>query len=589
MAPVRKKNAGTPTLTGTEKAPSSSASTQPTGTSAPSPNGGEADVQPVLLVSREDIQEVQPGQEFTVDFVFTNKGKAAAELPVATFTVSEGLMLMEKATSFGLEKIEPEGSYTLRLHLKAQQEITAPQQYVDVKTRYEYLSMNKVERGDAEERVFIPAKVSEKTVQAPVLQIGRTDFADSVKAGETFALTVWFHNAGNVAAQNVQAAFSPSEAINLTDASASRLIPVIGPGKTESVTLNMVANKEIQSATQSVQVDAKYDYVTDKGAEQGNTSEKIMVPAEIRIPRTGGGGGGKPKPEPAVPNVIIAKYDYGAGQIAAGAEFPLTLTIQNTSEDQTVENILMTLETDEGLSITSASNTAYVPKMAPKAQETRTVRMQVLPNIKSGSATVTATFKYEYVTPDKRGNNTVTEKLSIPVYQPDRMSISAPTGPESAMAGEETTLSIAYFNKGKGEVYNLSAEIEGEVEALNRVQNIGNIEAGRSGSIDFIVVPQQEGVCRFNIKLTYEDATQTVIQKTFPVNLKVDAAPIPEQPPEEKPGEMGEEQQGKALNWYVYAVPAALVTAIAGLGLRSRAKKKRLAKQNDAFNFDDLG
>ncbi len=569
--------------------PGETATSQPDATPSPQPMEEETDAQPVLLVTREDMEEVQPGQEFTVDFVFSNRGRAAAELPVATFSVSDGLMLMEKATSFGLETIEPEGAYTLRLHLKAQAEITSAQQYVEIKTRYEYLSMNKVERGSAEERVFIPAKVSEKTVQAPVLQIGRTDFAASVKAGEAFSLTLLFHNAGNVAAQNVQAAFSPSEAINLTDAASSRLIPVIEPGKTESVTLNMLANKEIQSPTQSVQVDARYDYVADKGTEQGSASEKIMVPAEVHIPRAGGGGGGgRPKPEPPVPNVIITRYDYGAGQIAAGAEFPLTLTFQNTSEDQTVENILLTMETEEGLSITSASNTVYVPQMAPKAQETRTVKMQVLPNIKSGSVAMTAAFKYEYVTPEKRANNTVTEKLSIPVYQPDRMSISAPTGPESAMAGEETTLSIAYFNKGKGEVYNLSAEVEGEVEALNRVQNIGNIEAGRSGSIDFIIVPQQEGVCKFSIRLTYEDATQTVIQKTFPVSLKVEALMLPEQP-EEVPDENMGEEKGQGHNWYVYAAPAALAAAIAGMGLRSRAKKKKLAKQNDAFNFDDLG
>ena len=542
-----------------------------------------------MLVTRKDMESVKPEEEFTVDFVFTNKGRVAAELPVASFSVSDGLALDEKATSFGLEKIEPDGTYTLTLHLKALKEITSEQQYVDVKTRYEYVIDNKVKRADAQERVFIPALVSEKTLKAPVLQVGRDDLQENVKAGEAFSLTMWFHNAGNVAAHNVQAAFTPSEAISLTDTVSSRLIPVIEPGQTAKVTLNMQAAKEIQSAAQSVQVDVKYDYVTDAGAQQGDFSEKVMVPATVHIPRTGGGGGGgKPKIEPAVPNIIISKYDYGAHQIAAGEKFPLTLTFKNTSEDQTVENILMTLETEEGLSITSASNTVYVRQMAPKAQETRTVQMQALPNIKSGSPCITATFKYEYVTSDKRSNNTVTEKLSIPVYQPDRMSITAPTGPDTTMAGEEVTLSVAYFNKGKGEVYNLSAEVEGEVEAINRVQNIGNIEAGRSGSIDFIIRPQEEGECKLNIKLTYEDATQTVIQKSFPFSMKVDAAMLPDQG-EMKPDEEIGEEKGQSINWYVYAAPALLIAAMVALGLRSRRKKKKLAKQNDDFNFDNLG
>lgn len=574
-------------------APAATASPDPQQTPAPTE---EAAVQPVLLISRKELPTVAAGQEFTVDIVFENIGKAAAELPVASFSVSDGLVLMEKATSFALDQLPPKEQaaqdpayepYFLRLHLKAKDEIADAQQFIDVKMKYEYISQSKVERGEAEEKVFITAEVTKKTVQAPLLTIGRTDFAAPVTANSGFDLTLWVKNVGNVTAENVTLSLSPSEAINLNESSSSRLIPSVAPGQTASVTVSMTANKEIQNATQSVQVDARYDFVTDRGAEQGAVNEKIMIPAVVKMPRTGGGGGQpKPTPEPSVPNVIISRYSYGAGQIAAGAEFKMELTFRNTSADQSVENILLTMETEEGLAITSASNTVYMPKMAPGQEETRTVNMQVLPTVKTGSVTLTAAFKYEYTHTEKRGNNTVTEKLSIPVYQPDRMSISAPTGPETTFAGEEATLSVAYFNKGRGEVYNLTAEIVGEVNALNRVQNIGNVEAGKSGSVDFIVVPQEEGVESFDIRLTYEDATQTVVQKSFPVRLRVEGIPMPEQT-EELPGMPDQEEGGQGLKWYVYAAPGALAAGLAGLALRSRAKKRQKAK-ND-FGLDDLG
>lgn len=581
-------------------APTATAGAQPTATakpqspapstSQPADPAGDPDAtpvplpQPVVMMTRGDMSAVKPKQEFTVDVYFLNMGKTAVEMPVATFTTSDGMMLKEKS-SFALEKILPGQTYNLRLHMQALDEVASQVQYLEASLKFEFDAQGVPQQGTAQERIFLPVAPADKVIKAPSLQMGRTDFGGPVTAGQVFDVTLWVRNTGTVSAVNAVANLSPSEALMLLEASSSAHLGTIEPGKTASVNVKMQAMGEIQSAAQFLQADLKYDFLTDKSAESGNLSEKITIPAVIKIKRAGGGGGSKPVPEPSVPNIIISKYDYGAGQIAAGAEFPLTLTFKNTSAIQGVENIMLTLETGEGLSITSESNTVYVAAMAPGAQETKTIRMQALPGTKTDSVSLNVGFKYEYVAQAKRSSANLAEKLSIPIYQPDRMNINPPTGPESVTVGEEAAISLSYFNKGKGDVSNLSAEIVGDVKALSKVQNPGNIEPGKSGTIDFIVTPEEEGVSQFDINITYEDAAGETITRKYPVNLKVNGLPDLPAMEGDMPGEEEWKEDSPQTPWYVYAAPAAAVVALTGLALRGRRKKKM--RQQDAFRFDD--
>ena len=301
------------------------------------------------MMTRGDLEPVKPGQEFTVDIYFLNKGKAAVKMPVVSFTPSEGMMLKEKSSSFVLEKILPGESYSLRLHMQALNDLAAQVQYVEASLKFEYDAQGVPQQGTGQERIFLPMAAGDKMIKAPSLQIGRTDFGGPVQAGQTFGVTLWVKNNGTLPAFNPVASLTASEALMLLEASSSAHLSTIEPGKTATLNVKMQANSEIQSAAQYLQVDLKYDYLNDKGAESSTLSEKITSPAVIKVKRAGGGGGGKPPIEASVPNIIISKYDYGAGQIAAGAEFPLTLTFRNTSASQGVENIMMTLETGEGL------------------------------------------------------------------------------------------------------------------------------------------------------------------------------------------------------------------------------------------------
>ncbi len=574
-------------------------SARPTASPSPDPENPDATPEPVpapvVHISRGEMAPIMAGQPFTVEVLFTNYGKDAVEIPVATYTASEGIALDERTPSFMLERIEPGNTFSMRLHLKAAKELSASQYTVDVALKFEYTPEGgQPSQGSASDKLLIPAFIPEKVNVLAGLLIGRTDFLQPISAGQSATLTLWFKNTGNVVLERPLASFTPSEALMLLEATTSSPLPDIAPGEVASLQLRIRANKEIPTPQQHVQVEVKYDYRQENGQmQQGSAAEKVLVPATVKVRSSGGGGGGskKPEPEKPVPNIIVSRYDFGAGQIAAGAEFPLNITFKNTSALRGVENIVMTLETSEALTITSSSNTVFFNQMAPGEEKSVQVRMMALPAAKTEPAKVDVAFKYEYLDTEKRSNATTTEKIFVPLYQPDRMTLSAPTSPGNAEVGKELVISIPYVNKGKSEVANLSATLDGKVKALANVINAGNIESGKSGSLDFILTPENEGVEQFTIKVTYEDASAKPITQEFPLSISVASAY------EDLPMEGGEEGTdlpeppettgGDNNRLIIYGLGGLWAATVTGGLISRRRRKRKLREQEALFKFED--
>ena len=115
---------------------------------------------------------------------------------------------------------------------------------------------------------------------------------------------------------------------------------------------------------------------------------------------------------------------------------------------------------------------------------------------------------------------TSSETIAIPIYQPDRMKFTMGELPEVIYVGEENTLSVQYINKGKSSLYNLSAELKGDLTATEKVQNIGNVDSGNSGSIDFYVTANEAKKLKGTIVITYEDDNLEVKKVKLPYELE---------------------------------------------------------------------
>lgn len=287
-----------------------------------------------------------------------------------------------------------------------------------------------------------------------------------------------------------------------------------------------------------------------------------------------------PKPAAAAPNLIIDNYSYGGTSVQAGKTFDLSINFMNTSRALAVENIVMSLETAEGISIANSSNTFYFETLKPRHNITQNITLRATGKGENSSPTIGVNFRYEYIDQNQRMEITRSETIAIPVTQPERFEITEPTLPEMQV-GMENVLSFPYVNKGKGTLYNVAVKIEGDVDALQPVQNLGNFESGRSGTIDAIFTTTQEGPTPFKIIVTYEDADGNEKKREFKYEPTVMAMPEPELPPEMMDPMDPQLVEQPSHNW-MWIVGVILIVALGGGFWWFKKRKKKTNKVSEA-------
>lgn len=323
--------------------------------------------------------------------------------------------------------------------------------------------------------------------------------------------------------------------------------------------------------TPSDWVEGWNEYSGDPNEDQGSTA-----------PET-------PKPAAAAPNLIISNYSYGGTSVQAGKTFDLSINFMNTSRELAVENIVMSLETAEGISIANSSNTFYFETLKPRHNITQNITLRATGKGENSSPTIGVNFRYEYIDQNQRLEITRNETIAIPVVQPERFEITEPTLPEMQV-GMESVLSFPYVNKGKGTLYNVAVKIEGDVDALQPVQNLGNFESGRSGTIDAIFTTTHDGPTPFKVIVTYEDADGNEKKREFSYEPTVMAMPEPELPPEMmepmEPMDPSLTEQ-PSHNW-VWAIVVLILIALGGgfWWFKKRKKKTNPVSEAEKDNED---
>ena len=250
-----------------------------------------------------------------------------------------------------------------------------------------------------------------------------------------------------------------------------------------------------------------------------------------------------------------------------------------------VSNMVVTVDGGENFAISGGTNTFYYDSLWAGYSLTQTVPMQVLSSAKNGAQGIDINFKYEYVDGDTRNSNTSDIKISVPVSQPDRFELGNPVLPNTINAGEESTISMEYVNKGKGDVSNVEASIEGDgITATQATQYIGNVASGASGSIGFAFTADAAGEYDAKLKVTYEDANGQQQTKESPVKITVSEAPAPVDPGTDAGPQ--ENQGVPAWVWIVIAAAVVAVIAIVVVVAVRRRKKAKKAAEDDDWDWD---
>ena len=546
-----------------------------------------AGLAPKFQITRDEMNPVKPGEEFTltVSMSYTNVWLTVQSMKIS-FSPSSAFMIKDATPSTIINKTIKRGDeVTAAIRLKAMDEITDPEQKVEVTVEFDYVNADgDLSSSSARETVYIPVETSGSVkAGAPVPVITRGDVS-TVSANDAFTLNINIKNEGRSAMVQPMLSVSPGDGLNLMDAAMSRLLDDVAPGESITVPVKLQAASRLNSPSLTVNLDLKYNY--PGGSD--SASQALYIPAVV-TPQT-------EEPdhsgymELATPNVIIRQYSFGdVTQIAAGSTFDLTVEFENTSSIFTVENIVMTVSPDEGLTIASGSNTRHYPSLRAGSTQSETFSIQALPTAKTGAAKLNISFSYEYVENRQRKHVNPSQSISIPIYQPDRFEVELPMMPTVVSAYDEMYISLPYVNKGKSEVSNIRAELvseDGAVSALTPVQNLGNFAAGASGTIDFIFTPQMPGEIDFSFLITYEDPNAEEKTLEFPVHMTVEEPWYPSFddpvffPGIEDPGV--EEKQG--MPWWGWTL-IGLGAAGAAAGTVVLVKKKRKKSSGELSEF----
>ena len=554
--------------------------------SAPRENGdtGSTTGQPIIRVRRISPQNpVGPGDHFTLEVELENTSKDAdIEDMVVNVSPGSSLFIGGDTNTRIVSRLDTGRAELVKFNLIAGQDISGPSQLIDLELKYNYYSGGQLTSAASVQKVLLPVKGGTATGQ-PVLLIDRGPMGP-VSSGQPFQITLKLENTDTVKGiRNLTATFEPNDQISLLEATDTRQIGDIGPGQSVDVSVNLKAGSELSSAaSQLLGITLKFDYDTDKGTVQGTYSQRIVVPTNYKTATPGA----------PTPNIILTNYTYG-DKVSAGQVFRLNMEFMNTSQVSPIENVVISLETGEGLSINSSSNTFYVPKMGPGEKKAQQVDVQALFQTKDSkvqSPKITISCKYEYIDKTERKQSTAAETIAVPVYQPDRFQVSPPSFVEEIRQNEETTISLPYVNKGRGQVYNVEASLEGDIQVIDRSLNLGNFDAGKSGTIDFIATPKKAGTFEGRVKVTYEDESMEIRTMEIPVTFEVKEGAAEETDGADMMD--GEMDGGRKMNWKMMAgiLTAALVAGILWIK-RNKAKglkgRKRCQEQNGWDELED--
>ena len=527
--------------------------------------------QPVVIVTRSPMDTpIAPDETREMKVTFQNAGTTKLVDPVVSVSPSESLMLLNDVSTFLLSDLEPGKSAAITLKVKAAKTIASTTQSIATELKYGYDNGTTLTQATASDKVNIPAQARESVPQ-PVVLVTRSAVNKPISAGETMSLTVTFQNAGAVKLISPSASVTLSDSLILLNDTSTFLLPDIEPGQSASISLKVKAAAEISSTTQSIATELKYSYDNGETITQATASDKVNVSANATL-----------KSDTSVPNIVIRSFSYGGPSVAAGSKFPLSFTFENTGK-VAIENVVVTVDGGDCFTMDGSTNTFYYNGLAAGGSQSQEVPMRTVPTSKSGAQNISVGFKYEYVDGEKRSQASADIKISLPVYQPDRFHINAPSVPESVTVGEEVEVLLSYVNKGKDDLANLEATVEGEgVSTPARTQYLGNVTAGTNGNIGFAITPEQEGEIKLVLKISYENGDQQVQTREFPITLRADEIPPPDDySPDDLPPEEG------SFPVVPVAIGAGAAVLVAAVVLIVRKKKAAAAADTEWSDWND--
>lgn len=328
--------------------------------------------------------------------------------------------------------------------------------------------------------------------------------------------------------------------------------------------------QEIKPVSYRIQVDPETKtgtYILDLNITcKDEYDQEYKTESKVYLPVTGKGS-----QDDMIPRIMIDNYSYGSGDYAvAGQTFTLNLSLTNTSEHTSVENMKISLTSDGQVFVPVGSgSTLFVREIGPGEKANATISLKPKENAESQTYSISAALEFQ----DPDGNKlTENEVISIPVMQTVKFLITDPVLPPQVFANSPTTVSLDLYNTGRATMRNLQIHTTGEFEVQDGYLFLGTLESGKSDYYDVTVIPNTPGELAGKITFEYDDDGGQHYQTEKEFKLLVgEPMPMP------APGEMGppvEAPNQTAFKWWMIPGPVLLLAVIGFVIYRKRKKAK---------------
>lgn len=179
------------------------------------------------------------------------------------------------------------------------------------------------------------------------------------------------------------------------------------------------------------------------------------------------------------PKVIIDCYEFSKNPVLCGKKCRVKLTLRNTSTDEPVKNMLVSIAPGENVELLGKTGGRYIAELKSGATRDLSFAFRVNAAAPRGQYNIGLTMDYA----DNKGNPyTLEGAVKVSAEQKVQMEISPVHIPDKIELGETVELQAQAMNLGKGKLYNVRAVVEADGLTPSGPAFIGDMEAGTSMS-----------------------------------------------------------------------------------------------------------
>lgn len=401
-----------------------------------------------LITSKPLDVELEAGKSYRKAFYIVNKGNEDMENVTVKVKGGEGVNITNGTDNFFVEKIKAGAEKRILVRFDTAAELSSVTQTLDVEVEYRYDKSGTKTVETKTGTISMSSNVS----TAPVLRISGEKLDSAIVPDTEYEYKLTVKNYGDITVRDVFVDLTSTDAFYFLDGTESAFIDIIRPQDTATITVKFKTLEDITSAKQGITAAMKFNYGRNTSIKQGESSSSATI---IAAPNKAGDG----KDTGAAPNIIIGKYDIGADQIAAGDVFTLDLDFYNTNGTTAVENMVMTVNAGGDLSIYGGSSSFYYASLPAAGAASESVQLRALPTAATGTSSVSVSFKYDYLVGDTRTSMTSEQTIYVPLYQPDKLTLSVSKPTYDIYVGNEVYITLSYMNKGRADASNVKVEV----------------------------------------------------------------------------------------------------------------------------------